>query len=131
MSKNLKSSGASNGVTEEQLLDYFFVGLQGGLKKQIRPHNLRDLVTTMEVACDVEEPGVIPGTNGGTKRKSGQTWGRYQGSSGTIARTETYKGNQDGLRATSGGNVSKKEGTTSTLSSNVGSNAGGEMGNQG
>lgn len=37
-------------VTKEQVLGYFFTGLQGGLGNQIRPHNPRDLLTMMELA---------------------------------------------------------------------------------
>lgn len=42
-------------VTEDQLLGYFFAGLQGNVRRQIRPDNPRDLLTATEVARDVEE----------------------------------------------------------------------------
>lgn len=42
-------------LTEEQLLSYFFAGLQGDIRNQIKPHNPRDLLRVMKIARDVED----------------------------------------------------------------------------
>lgn len=40
---------------EEQLLGYFFAGLQPRIRNQIRPHELKEVMRAMEIALDVEE----------------------------------------------------------------------------
>lgn len=67
--------GSSNEMTmEEQLLGYFFVGLHEGLRDLIRPHDPRDLLTTMERARDVEQVGLVSRmTGGGVASKGGLT----------------------------------------------------------
>lgn len=42
------------GMTEEQLLGYFFAGLQEELRDLVRPYDPRNLLTVMERAQDVE-----------------------------------------------------------------------------
>jgi len=40
---------------EEQLLGYFFVGLQPKIQNQIKPHDPKEVMKAMEIALDVEE----------------------------------------------------------------------------
>ncbi|KOM49352.1 hypothetical protein LR48_Vigan08g017900 [Vigna angularis] len=81
----------TKGVKEDQLLEYFSAGLQGEVRSQIRPHNPRDLLIAMEVARDVEEASQGVRTTRGIRTKSYQSWGRYQGGIGTVARSEPFK----------------------------------------
>lgn len=81
----------TKGVTEDQLLGYFFASLQGEVRSQICPHNPRELLTVMEVARNVEEVSQGARTTRGTKTKSGQSWGRYQGGTGFVARSKPFK----------------------------------------
>lgn len=67
----------TKGVTEDQLLEYFFAGLQDKVRNQIRPHNPKDLLTSMDVARDEEEVYRNVRTAKGTMAKSNQPWGRY------------------------------------------------------
>ncbi|XP_017431908.1 uncharacterized protein LOC108339280 [Vigna angularis] len=113
------------GVNEEQLLGYFFARLQEGLRNLVRPHDPRDLLTTMELAHDVEQAGSVSRGNNGTGGKGGATWGRYAQSSGTVARTETYRGSTEGLVNAGGGSEMKKKGVSSNLVSRAGSSRGG------
>ncbi|WVZ18618.1 hypothetical protein V8G54_005940 [Vigna mungo] len=87
----VKQHSTMKGVSEDQLLGYFFAGLQGDVRGQIRPHNPRDLLSAMEVARDVEEASRGVRTAGGTGARNGQFWGRYQGGTGTVARSEPIK----------------------------------------
>ncbi|WVY92568.1 hypothetical protein V8G54_031656 [Vigna mungo] len=69
-------------VSEGQLLGYFFAGLQGVVRSQIRPHNPRDLFSAMEVARDVDEASRGARMAGGTGARSGQ-WDRHCSEIGT------------------------------------------------
>ncbi|KOM51969.1 hypothetical protein LR48_Vigan09g062800 [Vigna angularis] len=51
------------GVNEEQLLGYFFAGLQEGLRNLVRPYDPRDLLTAMERAHDVEQASSVSRDN--------------------------------------------------------------------
>jgi len=42
-------------LSEEQLLGYFFAGLQSRIRSQVKPHDPRDLMRAMEISRDVEE----------------------------------------------------------------------------
>ncbi|KOM33114.1 hypothetical protein LR48_Vigan01g267000 [Vigna angularis] len=119
-------------VTEEQLLGYFFAGLQEELRDLVRPYNPRDLLTAMERARDVEQSGLVARvTRGGAVSKGGPTWGKYTGSAGTVARTEIYRGSSEGCANSSGGLSQKKEATTRTAGSKVESTSGGSGPNRG
>lgn len=52
-------------LTEEQLLGYFYAGLQGNIRSQIRPHNPRELLRAMDIAREVEELTADPRQNRG------------------------------------------------------------------
>ncbi|XP_017413041.2 uncharacterized protein LOC108324610 [Vigna angularis] len=116
------------GVNEEQLLGYFFAGLQEGLRYLVRPHDPRDLLTAMERAREVEQAGSVSRGNSGTGGKGGVTWGKYSSSSGTVARTETYRDASEGsvnVGGVGGGSGTKKEGVSSNVTARAGSSGGG------
>ncbi|XP_052733941.1 uncharacterized protein LOC108321488 [Vigna angularis] len=116
----------ADGVTEEQLLGYFFAGLQEELRDLVRPYDPRDLLTAMERARDVEQSGLVSRViKGGAGSKGGPTWGKYAVSGGTVASTEIYRGPSGGRTSSNGGMGQKKEATTRTAGSKIESTSGG------
>ncbi|XP_052727710.1 uncharacterized protein LOC128195001 [Vigna angularis] len=118
----------ATGVIEDQLLGYFFAGLQEGLRNAVRPHVPRDLLTAMEQARDVEQVGMTSRGSSGAGGKGGVTWGRYSASSGTVARTKTFRGPSEGSVNGSGGLGIKKDVSANTMISKAGSSGGGNAG---
>lgn len=43
-------------TSEDQLLGYFLVGLRQNIRSKILPHDPRELVRAMELACDIDIP---------------------------------------------------------------------------
>ncbi|XP_017428812.2 uncharacterized protein LOC108336878 [Vigna angularis] len=115
-------------VTEDQLLGYFFAGLQERLRNTVRPHDPCDLLTAMERARDVEQVGLTSRGSSGAGGKGGATWGRYHASSGTVARTKTFRGPLEGSVNGSGGPGMKKNVSPNTMISKAGSSGGGNAG---
>ena len=77
---------------DEQLLGYFFAGLQSKIRNQIRPHDPKELMRAMEIALDVEESFREEkwGSNG---YRNNAPYGRYYGGTIITARTKVYRGN--------------------------------------
>ncbi|XP_017431852.2 uncharacterized protein LOC108339224 [Vigna angularis] len=118
----------ATGVTEDQLLGYFFAGLQEGLRNTVRPHDPRDLLTAMERARDIDQVGWTSRGSSGVGGRGGATWGRYSASSGTVARTETFRGPSEGSVNGGGGQGMKKDVSANTMASKAGNSGGGTVG---
>lgn len=116
--------GQIKGVSEDQLLGYLFVDLQEDIRSQIRPQNPKELMTVMEVARDVEEAHRGSRTGGENMAKNQQSWGRYQGSVGTIARPEPARNNQGRQGNSESEGSVRKEGTLGNTPPKVGSTIG-------
>jgi len=91
---------------EEQLLGYFFAGLQPRIRNQIRPHDPKEVMRAMEISLNVEEAfnEEVKG-NGGYRNAT--TFRR----SGILSRTDVTRGS-GGSSATSMASNAKKETTT-------------------
>jgi len=76
-------------IGEEQLLGYFFAGLQPKIWNQIRPHDPKVVMRAMEIVIDVEETF--------KEEKGGNNGFRSMASFGhsrITSRTEVYRGKQ-------------------------------------
>ena len=77
---------------EEQLLGYFFAGLQSKIRNQIRPHDPKELMRAMEIALDVEESFREEKISSFGHRNNA-SFLHYQGSTGITCHTNLHKGN--------------------------------------
>jgi len=69
-------------IGEEQLLRYFFAGLQPKIRNQIRPHDPKEVMREMEIALDVEEAF--------KEEKGGQQWVEEYGFIWTYENYRSY-----------------------------------------
>lgn len=63
-------------TSEEQLLWYFLAGLRQDIRRQVRPHDPKDLTRSMEIARDVEEAMKVTQTIGGSLNRNNSNF-RY------------------------------------------------------
>lgn len=118
--------GQATCLTEEQLMDYFFAGLQINIRSQIWPHNPKDLMRAMEIARDVEEVSRDVRTGERITFRSNSYPGRFQGSEGIVLWVETLKGTQTEPRSSSDMSTARKDGGEVINESKVGSSSSGE-----
>jgi len=111
-------------LSEEQLLGYFFAGLQSRIRSQVKPHDPRDLMRAMEISRDVEESlneSWAGRTN--TYRTTSAADTRFQRGMGVVSRTETFKGAGNSQSSPSNMSTARKEGGgTSSMGSRTSGN---------
>ena len=109
---------------EEQLLGYFFAGLQSKIMSQVKPHDPRDLMRAMEISRDVKESlneSRIGRTN--TYRTPSTAYPKFQKGMGVVLRTETFKGAGNSQSSSSNMSTTRKDGGgTSSVGSRIGGN---------
>ncbi|WVY91999.1 hypothetical protein V8G54_037513 [Vigna mungo] len=78
-------------ISEEQLLVYFFAGLQNMICSQIRPHDLKDSILAIEIARDVEDSMKDASGRRVLYRNNNSNF-LYQGGTRVVSCTKAFKG---------------------------------------
>lgn len=79
-------------TSEDQLLGYFLVGLRQNIRSKILPHDPRELVRAMELACDIEETKREENRYGESRNRGSSGGFRFQSGGGTMVRSSSSRG---------------------------------------
>lgn len=100
---------------EDQLMGYFFAGLRPNICNQVRPHDPKSLIRTMEIARDVEEAMKDNCFGGAPTNRNSNSGFRFQGSGGVVSRFSLVGGNTNGQPTNGSGRSGPNFGRTNSM----------------
>lgn len=100
---------------EDQLMGYFLAGLRPNIRNQVRPHDPKSLIRTMEIARDVEEAMKDNRFGGAPTNHNSNSGFRFQGGGGVVSRFSPVGGNTNSQPTNGSGRSGQNFGRTNSM----------------